>query len=526
MVGNQPDQGLRWFRRTARRATIVRVLDDARRDRFRAALDAFHRESLDDRLRSRGDPAARALELFHDCASQVPAYRAFLAEHGVDPAAVVHADEFARLPLVTKQSYVNRHPLPARCRGGTLAGCDTVAVSSGSTGEPGFWPRAATDEIAVATRFEQVFVDSFRADERSTLAVICFPLGTWVGGMFTSACCRHLAGRGYPIFTVTPGNVKPDILRVVERLAPMFEQTVLLGYPPFLKDVIDTGRAGGVPWPRFAVKLVCAGEVFSEEWRTLLAERAGMSSPILDFASLYGTADAGVLGCETPLSIAIRRFFAGRPDDTRAFFGEARLPTLCQYDPHARYFEEHEGTLVFSADGSMPLVRYHISDHGGVVPFETMLARVRALGFDPVAAARAAGARAIRELPFVYVFGRSHFAISYFGANVFPEMVQVALEQPGLVAHLTGKFVMHVVADADENLAFAVEVELAAGAAAPPAGALADEVADSIHAQLLRLDPEYATYVPAERQRPRVTLRPAGDPEWFPIGVKHRYSRR
>src|SRR4029077_6189493 len=111
------------------------------------------------------------------------------------------------------------------------------------------------------------------------------------------------------------------------------------------------------------------------------------------------------------------------------------------------------------------LVRYHISDTGGVVPYDAMLERVRALGFDPVRAASDAGARAIRELPFVYVFGRSHFAISYFGANVFPEMVSVGLEQPHLVAHVTGKFVMHVVADADQNLAFAVEVELAAGAA-------------------------------------------------------------
>src|SRR5262249_48569219 len=71
------------------------------------------------------------------------------------------AADFARLPLVTKDGYLNRHPLPARCRGGTLAGCDTVAVSSGSTGEPGFWPRSAAGGPAGATPFEQGFVGSF-----------------------------------------------------------------------------------------------------------------------------------------------------------------------------------------------------------------------------------------------------------------------------------------------------------------------------------------------------------------------------
>ncbi|HVV87177.1 MAG TPA: hypothetical protein VHE35_29255 [Kofleriaceae bacterium] len=467
---------------------------------------------------------ARALALFHRVADDVPAYRAFLAEHGVDPRAVVTADDFARLPLVTKDGYLKRHPLPALCRGGSLLSCDTIAVSSGSTGEPTFWPRAAADEQAIATRFEQVFVDSFGADRRSTLAVVCFPLGTWVGGMFTAACCRHLAARGLPIFTVTPGNVKAEILRVVERLAPHFEQTVLLGYPPFLKDVVDTGLAAGTRWGDHAIKLVLAGEVITEAWRTLMAARAGMPRILLDSASLYGTADAGVLGSETPVSIAIRRFLADRPDDARAIFGEARLPTLVQYDPEVRYLEEHEGTLVLTADNGVPLVRYHISDQGGVAPFDELVARLRALGFDPLEAARAAGATAIRALPFAHVFGRSHFAISYFGANVFPEMVSVGLEQPDVVAGVTGKFVMEVVRDPDENVALAIAVELAPGVA--PSAALAEAVARSIHAHLRRLDPEFAAYVPPERQLPRVTLHAAGDPDHFPVGVKHRYARR
>src|SRR5262249_45414164 len=158
-----------------------------------------------------------------------------------------------------------------------------------------------------------------------------------------------------PIFTVTPGNVKPEILRVVGALAPRFEQTVLLGYPPFLKEVIDAGIVAGLRWRDYATKLVLAGEVFTEQWRTLMAARVGMTRPLCDSASLYGTADAGVLGNETPVSIAIRRFLADRPDDARTLFGEARLPTLVEFDPCVRYFEEHEGTLLFTGDNGVPL---------------------------------------------------------------------------------------------------------------------------------------------------------------------------
>jgi phenylacetate-CoA ligase len=423
--------------------------------------------------------------------------------------------------LTTKDGYLRRYSLADLCWEGRVDGYDMLAVSSGSTGEPTFWPRFVTDELAVATRFEQVFHDSFEADRRGTLAVVCFALGTWVGGMYTAACCRHLAAKGYPIAVITPGNNKEEILRVVTELGPAFEQIVLLGYPPFVKDVIDGGGAQGVDWSRYAVKLVLAGEVFSEEWRTLVGARTGSSRPCYDSASLYGTADAGVLGCETPLTVAIRRFLAAEPEAAAALFGEARLPTLVQYDPTSRFFETHDGTLLFTGAGGVPLVRYHIADEGGLVGFDGMLAFLRDRGFDPVA--ELGGGRGIRPQPFVYVFGRSHLTVSYFGANVYPENVTVALEQPPVCDWVTGKFVLQSREDSDRNRYLALVVELASGI---PADTEKERtIADAVVRALLRLNSEFANYVPEERRTPRIELRPLGDPEWFPVGVKHRYTR-
>ncbi len=347
----------------------------------------------------------------------MPAYPSFLAEQGVDPGEVRTFADFQRVPPVTKANYLLRHPLSQLCRGGRLWACDMIAVSSGSTGKPAFWPRSVPDELGIATRFEQVFRDSFGAHERRTLAVVCFALGTWVGGMFTASCCRHLAAKGYPVTVITPGNNKEEIFRVVEELGPAFEQVVLLGYPPFLKDVVDAGIARGVPWPRLGVRLVTAGEVFSEEWRTLMAERIGSSSPVYDFASLYGTADAGVLGNETPLSIAARRFLASRPEAARAVFGQDRLPTLVQYDPMSRFFEAAGGQLLFTGDNGVPLVRYGILDTGGIVPYEEMLVTLAGFGFDPAPLLPRGVAR---PLPFAYVFGRSDFTVSFYGAKRLP----------------------------------------------------------------------------------------------------------
>jgi phenylacetate-CoA ligase len=470
-----------------------------------------------------GEAARRAVELFRDVAANVPAYAAFLGAHGVDPRKVRDLSDFARLPMLTKDSYHRRYELPQLCRNGRLDACDMVAVSSGSSGTPTVWPRSALDERAVAARFEQVFHGSFRADERRTLAVVCFALGSWVGGMYTAACCRHLAAKGYPITLVTPGNDIEEILRVLPELGPHVDQVVLLGYPPFVKNVIDVGLARGIDWGRYNVRLVLAGEVFSEQWRDLVGRRAGMSQPCLDSASLYGTADAGVLGTETPLSITIRRFLARTPEAARDLFGEDRLPTLVQYDPAVRYFESHDGTLLFTADGAVPLVRYHIADEGGLVGFDEMLAFCAGRGFDPVAEVGRVSDRGAPRLPFGYVFGRSLFTVSFFGANVYPENVTVGLEQPAVSDWVTGKFVLGVTEDADHDRHLTVVVELAPGV--QPDARREQALAASIRTELRRLNSEFAHYVPDDYQTPRLDLRTTGDPQYFPPGVKHRYTR-
>jgi phenylacetate-CoA ligase len=375
------------------------VIDDAKAGRAERALHGFVHTPLAQLLEPHAAPQKAALAHFHNVAATVPAYAAFLRARDCDPASVRTVEDFARVPLVTKDNYLRRFPLPQLCRNGRLEDCDFVAVSSGSTGEPTFWPRFVTDELAIATRFEQVFSDAFAAAKRRTLAVVCFALGSWVGGMYSSACCRLLATKGYPITVVTPGNQREEIFRVVRALAPHFEQTVLLGYPPFLKDVLDGGRDAGIDWRSLQVKLVMAGEVFSEDWRGLVAERAGSDDPCHDTASLYGTADAGVLGNETPLSICIRRHRRASGDGARAVQAGTAADAR-HYDP-ARMLrddaDEDGTTLVFSGDNGVPLVRYPSPIMAGSSA-DTMIEFLADRGFDPRAASRSAP---VRQLPFV-----------------------------------------------------------------------------------------------------------------------------
>ncbi len=466
-------------------------------------------------------PQSKVLELFQEVAATVPAYKAFLVANNIDSVSIQTYADFQKLPLINKENYLQLHSLTDLCRNGQLSMCDAIAVSSGSSGKPTFWSRFITDELQVATRFEQIFKDSFEADNKSTLAVICFTLGTWVGGIYTTNCCRYLASKGYPITVVTPGNNQAEIFRVVKELGDMYEQVVLLGYPPFLKDAIDNGLRQGMEWQKYSIKLVMAGEVFSEEWRTLVAERVGAKNVCYDLASLYGTADAGVLGNETPLSICIRRFLANYPNAGLELFGESRLPTLVQYDPLNRFFETIDGTLFFSGDNGIPLLRYHIADTGGIITYEAMQEFLAKWGFNPLTQLHS---KRHHQLPFVYVFGRSNFTVSYFGANIYPENVTVGLEQGEIKEWVTGKFVLQALEDADKNRFLSIVVELAPGVKA--CSEKKNAIALSITSQLLRLNSEFANYVPVSYQTPQIILKLTGDPEYFPLGVKHRYTRK
>jgi phenylacetate-CoA ligase len=144
-----------------------------------------------------------------------------------------------------------------------------------------------------------------------------------------------------------------------------------------------------------------------------------------------------------------------------------------------------------------------------------MLAFLAEHGFSPAPQHRA--------LPFVFVFGRSSLAVSFYGANVYPENVAPALEQPQFAEFVTGKFVLQVQRDADENAALSIAVELARGTVAAPE--LSAALAQAIRGQLERLNSEFNSYVPAEKRTPTLRLLPEGEASYFPSGVKHRYTR-
>jgi len=70
------------------------------------------------------------------------------------------------------------------------------------------------------------------------------------------------------------------------KISPVLRSTGTRGYPPFLKDVV-TAASRGLDWPSYNIKMILAGEVFSEEWRNLVCDGLEWRSSLAT-ASLYG----------------------------------------------------------------------------------------------------------------------------------------------------------------------------------------------------------------------------------------------
>jgi phenylacetate-CoA ligase len=145
-------------------------------------------------------------------------------------------------------------------------------------------------------------------------------------------------------------------------------------------------------------------------------------------------------------------------------------------------------------------------------------------GIDSLAALGLDESYQPRQLPFVFVFGRADFTVSYYGANIYPENVTVGLEQPEIMAWVTGKFVLETQDTAGGDKYLHIIVELLPDI--EPVVTLPYNIAVAIQTQLLRLNSEFANYTPVDRQLPRITLRAFADAEYFPVGVKHRYTRK
>jgi phenylacetate-CoA ligase len=460
-----------------------------------------------------------ALQLFQAMAERVPAYKDFLRHHRVNPALIKSYADWQQIPPMDKPSYIDKYPLHQLCWGGELGNAYMLSASSGSTGEPYFWPRSAEQTEQGAMISAPVYQALFQAHEQSTLYIVTFGMGVWIAGTYMMMATQAVAQWGFPITVVTPGVNKPEILKLIKFGQQYYAQIILVGLPPFIKDVIDTGIAEGIDWQAINLKFMFTGEAFTERWRDHLQAKVGMN-PLTDAMNIYGSADVGLIAHETATTVFLRRLAAQQPAIAQLLFQADRVPSVNQYNPHLRHFEQLDGELLISARSGIPLLRYNTKDVGDVLYFGDAVQRLQSNGIDLTAEfQKQLDPALLWRLPMVYLFGRGKFSATLYGILIYPEYIKYVLDHSTLTPLLTGRFVLQTEETADFGQQLHLRVELSEGAT--NVGLVAAQVQQLFIAELPKISSEYKHLLETvhERAHPKVTVYPYGDPDYFPRGI-------
>jgi len=453
--------------------------------------------------------------LFRHASKRVPAYGKFLSEQSVS-ADGVRPTDFVDLPIVTKKNYLDCYPLSELLLDGSFDDADLISTSSGSSGDPFYWPRGevAGSESAVQHEF---ILDHFDTRNRETLCVLAYAMGTWIAGTYTMDALRRLKREGHRLTVITPGIDVDENVRILDRLAPQFGQTIIFGYPPLVDEILTAAARKDLDFSNSRVRLVFAGESVTEDWRSRMERMIGVDESETGSLLIYGTADAGVVGFETSRSRAIRLMAAEDPLlHAELFPGVGYLPTLVEFDSDLRWIEAVDGEIVFTARNSLPLIRYAIGDFGAVVPSEVMEETLTKFGYEIPPGTRR---------PFVAVYGRPEIATTFFSLNIYPENVKPGLDHSSFDLHLTGRFVISTEQPSLERRPFlALQVELTQGVA--PSAELAGHVARKVVESMCSTNAEYRRLhlELGDDAEPMVELFPNGSPQ-FAVAVKHRWVK-
>ena len=152
-------------------------------------------------------------------ASKVKAYQELIEEKGVQISSIQSEEDFRKLPIIDKQSYILKYPL------GKLLKVDfaqnyTIEESSGYGGKSCFWLRYSGQDDAFVNYAEVGLVKTYNVKKKSTLVINTFALGTWVTGVkFARALCGVANKKDIKMTVANTGMVFDSAIKTIQNFA-------------------------------------------------------------------------------------------------------------------------------------------------------------------------------------------------------------------------------------------------------------------------------------------------------------------
>lgn len=389
----------------------------------------------------------RAWRTFELARRKVPAYRAYL--ESVAPAARVRLQgwvpDFTAIPEMDKAGYISAYGIEQRCVNGVLPRRGVVAdESSGSSGNPTNWVRGREERNAVRLILQATF--SRYVGGKPIFVLNAFSLGAWATGLNVSTSLADVC---------IIKSTGPDMTKIIDTLqtfGPGYGY-VIMGYPPFLKNLADDPR---IELRDYDVIAGFGGEGLSENMRHYLLRS------FREVIGSYGASDLEInMAVETDFTIALRQELA-RNAALRAEVTEERhgvLPMIFQYNPFAYVIDSNaEGELVVTIcrkENLSPRIKYNIHDRGHVMRMPELTAILRRHAAEDVIAER------LFDLPLLFHYGRSDLSVDYYGATVAPDSIREFVYADTALATdvSTYRMISYEDHDANKQLLFAIELK-------------------------------------------------------------------
>ncbi len=398
------------------------------------------------------------LHTFHRNVAEIAHYRRFLQRRGLSPRKIKQIkskeDFLSTIPETTKKKYIfTARQLQDLCVQDGQHAVNMIVKSSGHSGRQCYWAKSHREDLFGRAALTMSLDENFQISSQRTLIINGFILGTWVTGItfneFASALCT----------VINVGPYWEEILQIMEEIGGQFEQIIITGYPPFIKELVEYGLKNRFPWKKYKLHFVAGGEDFPESWRDYIQKKSGARK----IRAGFGASDIGILGgVETDDTVNIRRLADRRPELRKALFGEVEeTPMLFQYGLNIFVHSNEQRELVFTTilpEAVEPVINYNLEDVGGVIPYREMQETLKKCGL----ANRAPKFRF--PLPFLYVLGRVHGPVKFHAFFVYPENVEECIyRHPLLAKTTTGNFRLQRIVTKQQDHFLQLEFQLRKG---------------------------------------------------------------
>jgi phenylacetate-CoA ligase len=419
----------------------------------------------------------------------IPAYRGFLAEHGINNSNF----DFEQLPLTDKQNYFSSWPYSKLIPKDHFNEILYVLRSSGSSGRPFYWPQLKSQYRNYDSQLERLLIHLLDVNKKKTLCIVGLALGSWIGGELVSWVLKNISLRAkYPLTVFSPGNQHEEILDMIKEAGSLPDQILIFLCPSAISQLFALAKHKKITLPYKKLRFGMIGEPFSEEFRRNITDYCHMAFPEIIMASIYGAADTGMIGVETKFSIALRHLLDADSKVREALEIGRPLPNLYHITARDTYIESIGKELVFTRWQGVPLMRYNLHDEGGIFCWNKIKDALRRLKLSEENEKIKSMILNNYFLPdLIAIHGRTDGMIILCGTNITESMLLLAMEDPELKKTCSGAFKVRLAVEPDGRQILCWDIELSPGTHA--SAGLEDSIYRTLVERLGHVQPEFAS---------------------------------